>query len=320
MRWLVATDDLWPVDGGVATWTALVAEALADEDEVTVLARARPGLPERLGRARVIGVRGPSFGRWGGWWTAAAALGRRADRVLATTWPVASALVHGPWPVDVVWHGSDATRPARGPRGRVERLAARHFAVSGYLRDVLADRGVPATVLPAPIAPEPLDPPTTLSSAVFLGRLTREKGLDRFAALVAALGVAGTVIGDGPAPVDPRLRRLGRLPRAAAVEALRGHAVAVLLPRPYPDGSGAEGLGLALLEARARGIAVVGCRTGGVPEAVGPGLVLDDPDDAVASAAAIRAWWTPARGAAGWTGLAGPAATAAALRTASPPG
>ena len=316
------TDDLWPLDGGVATWTGLVVPALAEVDDVVVLARARPGLPERLGRARVIGVRGPSFGRWGGWWTAAAALGRRVDRVLATTWPVATALVRGPWPVDVVWHGSDATRPTDGPRGRVERLAARHFAVSRYLAGELAARGVVADVLPAPVAadarPEP--PPAALRRLVFAGRLTREKGVDRFLRLAAALDLDATVIGDGPeraalvAMAGPRVRFVGRLGRDAAVAALRGHDLAVLLPRPYPDGSGAEGLGLGLLEARALGIAVVGCRTGGVPEAVGPGLVVDDPDDVDGMAAAIRAWWRPGRGAEGRRGLADAAAVAARLR------
>ena len=31
-----------------------------------------------------------------------------------------------------------------------------------------------------------------------------------------------------------------------------------------------------LLEAAARGVPVIGCSTGGVPEAVGPGLIIDD--------------------------------------------
>jgi glycosyltransferase involved in cell wall biosynthesis len=52
-----------------------------------------------------------------------------------------------------------------------------------------------------------------------------------------------------------------------------------LLPRVDPHGMGAEGLGLVLLEAAMMGIPSIGCRTGGVPEAVGPGLLLDNPDN-----------------------------------------
>ena len=50
------------------------------------------------------------------------------------------------------------------------------------------------------------------------------------------------------------------------------------LPRPDADGSGAEGFGLSLVEAASLGVVPVGCRTGGVPEAVGAGIVLEDPD------------------------------------------
>ena len=63
------------------------------------------------------------------------------------------------------------------------------------------------------------------------------------------------------------------------MEAIADAAAMVLLPRVDQDGSGAEGLGLCLLEAAARGIPTIGCRTGGVEEAIGPGLLLDDPEN-----------------------------------------
>ena len=44
------------------------------------------------------------------------------------------------------------------------------------------------------------------------------------------------------------------------------------------------------------GVPAVGCQTGGVPEALGPGLLLLDPDDAERSAEEFRRWWTPERG------------------------
>ena len=58
----------------------------------------------------------------------------------------------------------------------------------------------------------------------------------------------------------------------------------------------ASGAVLVLLEAASVGLPVVGCATGGVEEAVGPGLLLSWPDDPVRSAEEVRAWWSPERG------------------------
>ena len=52
----------------------------------------------------------------------------------------------------------------------------------------------------------------------------------------------------------------------------------ILTPQTDDAGLGAEGLGLVLLEAASMGVPVIGCNTGGVSEAVGPGLILEDPD------------------------------------------
>ncbi len=305
MRWLIATDDFPPCDGGVATWTAAVADALQRAGhEVVVLARARPGLGQGV-PYRVVGVRGPSFARWGGLWTALAALGRRPDRILATTWPVATALRGAP--LDVVVHGSDLTRPARDPssRARVLRGASRRFAVSHYLAERLAREGLDAEVLPPPIDAGPPRPPAQAGPWGMVGRATALKGGDRFVRLVAAADVRGVVIGDGPARpswealarrLGADVRFLGRLDRDAVRAEVSGWSLAALLPRTAPDGSGAEGYGLALAEAAALGVATVGCRTGGVPEAVGGGLVLDDPDDVSRSVVTIRDWLRPDRG------------------------
>lgn len=305
MRWLIVADDFPPAPGGVATWGGLVADGLhAAGDHVTVLARARPGLGGRP--YEVIGVPGPSFARWGGWWTEARALGRGADRVLATTWPVATALSR--WrDVDVVVHGSDVTRPPVDPAGfaRVMRRA-RRFATSRFLADALAARGYDATVLPAPIdagPPRPgRDDPARWG---FLGRATDLKGGDRFLRLVTAAGVEGVVVGDGPAlgawraqadESGARVRFVGHLDRADALAEVATWDLAFLLPRTHPDGSGAEGFGLSLVEAAALGVATVGSDVGGVPEALGAGLLLRDPDDVPRSVATVRVWYGPERG------------------------
>lgn len=298
---MILTDDHPPAPGGVATWTAAVAEGLRRAgDAVEVFARWRPDLP-----VGVHGVRGPSFGRHGGWWLRWAA--RRAlhdaDAVLATTWPVAAGLPAG-LPLHVVFHGSDLTRPPVSARAlrRVMERARHRWAVSRWL----AERGA-AEVLPAPVDPRPgpRRRPERPWRWGLLGRATPLKGGDRFVRLVAEAGVEGVVAGDGPElprwralaeRLGARVRFLGHLPREALPAVLDGLDVALLLPRPAADGGGEEGLGLALLEAAASGVAVVGCRTGGVPEATGPGLLLEDPDDAPASVAKILAWWTPDRG------------------------
>ncbi len=309
MRWVVLTDDHPPLGGGVATFTERVAiELVRRGHDARVYARARPGLPEG-----VIGVRGPSFARRGGAWLALRALPdlRRADRVLATTWPVATSLARlGLRPL-VVAHGSDVTTPPLRPRAfhRVWRRA-RGFAVSAFLARQLAERGYRVEVLPAAVsvASAPVEPPR---SGVWgmVARATPRKGGERFVRLVAAAGVRGVVVGDGPErarwaalarEIGADVAFAGQVPHRRVAEIVRGLDLVCLLPRVAPDGSGAEGLGLALVEAAAQGVPVVGSAVGGVPEAVGEGLVLADPDDADASARAILDWWTPARGREAW--------------------
>ncbi len=99
----------------------------------------------------------------------------------------------------------------------------------------------------------------------------------------------------------PGTRFLGTQPRGVALGHVAQARALLLLPRTTAEGRGAEGLGLVALEAAARGTPTVGCYTGGVPEAVGPGVLLADPDcpDLVPvqalladpdAGAAVRAW------------------------------
>ncbi len=304
MRCVILTDDFPPQQGGVATWTAAVARALSlAGDQVTVFCRARPG-QSGLGY-EVRGVRGPSFGRWGGWWTALVAREavRTADHVLVTSWPVARRL-RGWMPagrVNVVFHGSDVTGPTAG---RVS-VPGRRWAVSQFLAEALVCDGVPVGVLPAPVdvsgQPSCGDGPW-----VFVARATPLKGGDRFIRIAAAAGKRAVVIGDGPAlagwrqlaaSLNAPVRFVGAIDHASVLTHLSGASAAFLLPRAGPEGRGTEGFGLSLVEAASVGVPVVGCRTGGVPEAVGPGLLLEDPDEPIAAASAVLAWLNPSRGA-----------------------
>ncbi len=77
-----------------------------------------------------------------------------------------------------------------------------------------------------------------------------------------------------------RVHRLGRIPRAD-LDALLAGAAALAFPSRY------EGFGLPVLEAMAVGCPVVAARATALPEVVGDGGVLVDPDDPAAWAATL---------------------------------
>lgn len=308
---MILTDDHPPRIGGVSVITARIARELhARGHEVTVVARYRRALAPITG-TQLATSWGPSFGRWGGVWLAARALPAlaRADRVLATTWPVATTLCALGIPYLLLGHGSDITCPPRDPAlfERVWHAARARLVMSSFLATCLGKRGLTASVLPAPvdIAPEPI----RLDHAapwVLVARGTALKGGDRFVRWLAAARHRGVVVGDGPeiARWSQLARTLGADVRFAGAcsesqtrEILGMSSLCVLVPRRSPDGCGDEGFGLSLVEAAALGVPSVGARVGGVPSALGPGLLLEDPDDVASSVAAVSAWWHPERGA-----------------------
>lgn len=272
MRWRLVTTEFPPRINGISTWSAAVARALHDAgEEVIVHARA----PDSAQPYSVIPMPGRSWRRWSGWWSAASVRPRRreGDVVLCATWPLA---VHLPGPVLVAWHGSELTRPAV-TAGRAD-VAARavNLPVSRYLGALLA---APHTVLPAPIAPTARARPG--EALLVVARLVPSKGVDRAIHLARRLGRRLVVVGEGP--------ERGALEALAAEQGVvadfRGETPEIpwdgtwalaLLSRCAPDGSGAEGLGLVLLEAAARGIPSIGTRVGGIPEAAS--VVIDDPE------------------------------------------
>ncbi|GAA5202477.1 glycosyltransferase family 4 protein [Microbacterium jejuense] len=124
---------------------------------------------------------------------------------------------------------------------------------------------------------------------VLLAALARLPRLDWTCAIVgspdAAPEFAATVRSDA-AGFGGRVRFTGVLgPAALAAEYRRGG----LLVAP----SRVESAGMAIAEARARGIPVVAAAVGGIPDTVaGGGAVLVRPDDPGALAAALQAWMT----------------------------
>jgi glycosyltransferase involved in cell wall biosynthesis len=128
--------------------------------------------------------------------------------------------------------------------------------------------------------------------ALYVGRIAREKGLQVLldaAASVPDLPVR--IVGDGPerAALEDQSRRrglnvtfFGRLDRAGVAAAFAGARVAVV------PSIGFDPLPTVAIEAMAAGVAVVGSRTGGIPEIVHTAGALVAPGDPVALAAVLR--------------------------------
>jgi starch synthase len=139
--------------------------------------------------------------------------------------------------------------------------------------------------------------------AVFVGRITRQKGVPVLLRAAAALDPSAQLVLCAGAADTPELAaevaalvaglqasRSGviwihqMLPKAEIIQLLT-HAAVFACPSVY------EPLGIVNLEAMACGTAVVGSRVGGIPEVVADGVtgLLVPPDDPAALAAALNA-------------------------------
>jgi glycosyltransferase involved in cell wall biosynthesis len=216
---------------------------------------------------------------------------RGADLVHAHWLPSAlPALATGKPVVVQVW-GTDLVLARRAPRlaTALLRRAAVVVAASSALADEARALGarrvelVPSGVdVPDGIA-EPTDPPHVL----YVGRLSREKGTEDFAA--ATEGMARVVVGDGPLrSVVPDA--VGWVP-PAELGARYDRAAVVCVP------SRREGYGMTLREAMAHGRAVVSTGVGGLADAVEDGrtgLVVPPGDPAALREAVERLLGDPA--------------------------
>ncbi|HJN73433.1 MAG TPA: glycosyltransferase family 4 protein [Myxococcota bacterium] len=300
---LVTLDFPPDFDGGLASWCEDLARALVAAGEKVVVHAKYTGTSSEYDRILpfpVLRMRGRSWGRWQGVWVVPQVnpMVGATDRVIFATWKLAELLApilhHRGVPFGVAFHGSELTSLRRTPRGlrRAMNGARALFSVSSFLGDLVAGHGGEPRVLPMPL---PIDVPGTPGTGlIVVARLNPLKGVDRAIGIAAALGWPLDVVGDGPAREELEAQAgdsvtfHGRVDRRRVFELLRGKAACMLLPRVDADGLRAEGLGLALLEASARGVPAIGCDVGGVPEVAG--LILEDPDDAAGSAAAIRTW------------------------------
>lgn len=214
-------------------------------------------------------------------------------------------------PAIAVAHGTDArTAAAVGPEGPTSAAArrarwtvgqARVVAVSEYLADVVAEIAPRPVVVPFTVfardfplaAPAPPTPPVHL---LFVGRLSREKGLDRLLAGLARMSAIDWRLElVGPEVPDFDVRRqirvlglgervdlVGNRPQGE-VATRYGAAHALVVP------TRAEALGNVIVESLLVGRPVLAAAVGGVPEIVTPEVGrLVEGDDDIAWAAALE--------------------------------
>ncbi len=206
----------------------------------------------------------------------------------------------------VTLHGTDVALARRLPGGRrmmasVLAQASTVTAVSTFLAaEAAAALRVPRDTIP--VTPMPLalgvtaDPDAARTGAIFVGRLTAQKGVPYLLDALAILRRQGRpldlmVVGDGPerAALKAQAIALGLSvtftgfvgPDQVGIH-LRDKRVFIL---PAVD----EGLGLVVAEALTQGVPVVATRSGGIPDLlVDPDAgILVPPHDARALAAAI---------------------------------
>jgi glycosyltransferase involved in cell wall biosynthesis len=193
---------------------------------------------------------------------------------------VVAATLGGPFVVQV-W-GTDVELARRAPRmaRAILRRAARVIAASGALADGARALGageivvVPSGVrIPASV-PSPAQPP----HALFVGRLSPEKGIEEF--LAATAGLPRVVVGGGPVHVPESVGPVA----PDDVGAFYERAAVVVVP------SRREGYGMTAREAMAHGRAVVATAVGGLAEAIDDeetGLLVP-PSDVPALRAAVQ--------------------------------
>jgi glycosyltransferase involved in cell wall biosynthesis len=194
---------------------------------------------------------------------------------------------------------------------RLQLRALRRFegviAVSRPIRDRLVRIGIPErsiTVIPNALRPTDLLPRAearrrlglsgTGPVLAWVGRMSREKGLDVLIGALATLRdlpVTLSVLGEGPLrrDLEEQAARLG------VTDRLHWHGTVSGAARYFPafDGfilsSRTEGTPIALLEAMAAGVPVVATRVGGVPDILAENeAFLVDSEDSAGLSAAIR--------------------------------
>lgn len=208
-----------------------------------------------------------------------------------------------PWPgvLHGCYHDSRAQTAVIAAMLVVHRLAGTwaeaidvYVALTEWGRRRFVEGGLPAdrvVVKPNFVDPDPGVGGRRRAGALFVGRLSANKGVGTLLRAWSRLGPARTlvIVGDGPlsamrAGAPAEVRWLGRQPREAVLALMREAALLVFPSEWY------EGFPLAIAEAFATGLPVVASRLGGMAEIVehrrtGLHFAPGDPDDLAATLA-----------------------------------
>ncbi len=174
----------------------------------------------------------------------------------------------------------------------------RFVAPSEFASEQLATMGLPTsriTVIPNPAPSDAFVEHSTASEgeyALYVGRLSSEKGADTVISASVEAGVPLVVAGDGPevdlcrriAQRSADVQMLGRI-SSEELSKLRAGAAFAVVPSRGPEMSP-----LAALEAMASGLPVLASRIGGLPEIVGAQQTVV-PGDVSHWARAIKELW-----------------------------
>jgi glycosyltransferase involved in cell wall biosynthesis len=172
------------------------------------------------------------------------------------------------------------------------RSVDRFIALSRFARERFVAAGLPAErleVLPNFVASPREVCAASRSGALFVGRLSPEKGVETLLRAWANFSIPLRIVGDGP--LMPTLRAtapasaifLGQASPAAVAQEMARAAVLVMPSEWY------EGCPMVLLEALAHGLPTVATRIGGIPEIIDDGAtgLLVPPRDPRALARAV---------------------------------
>lgn len=211
-----------------------------------------------------------------------------------------------PWPAvkHKCYRGSRAATAAVAALSVTHRAAGTwrravdlYFTLTEFAKRKFVAGGLPAdriAVKPNCVHPAPGPGDGRGGYAVFVARLSPEKGLDTLLAAWAKLPrpVRLKVVGDGPlayraraaAAADPRIEYLGRLPLPEVLDVIGGAACLVMPSVWY------ETFGLTIIEAYAKGTPVIASRLGAMAELVDEGRTgfLFAPGDPTDLAAAVE--------------------------------
>ena len=296
MRILITSFDFAPSIGGIETAGETLARGLAERGHDVTVVTATPNgdgdhFPFKI-------VRQPSRGEL-------LKLVRASDVVwqnhisLRFLWP----LLIVRKPLIIMHHLVLETDVGSGPRhGTLKRLACRlgHNAFASEALQKAARLSGPViynaynsqTFHAMPQVPRDRD-------VVFLGRLQSYKGPDILVDALAQLSRSGqrlsaTVVGGGPedAALKAQAQKLGVAEQIEFTGPLRGEALARKLNAHrlmVIPSRGEEAFAISALEGLACGCVVIGARSGGVPEAIGPCGPIVAQNDPAALAGQLKA-------------------------------